>query len=177
MLHAVDRLDDLFQRLGDELGGVGGLQARRADLDVDHRHRDLRLLLARQRDEGDDPERHAALLAAGASLAVETAAGTLDGRLAKIYPQIEGGRVTADVEVPGLSTDFVDARVLVRVPIGTRQAILLPAIAVSSRSGIDTLRVSSGGGETDRTVVLGERHGDDVEILSGLAAGDAVVLP
>ncbi|WP_370673812.1 efflux RND transporter periplasmic adaptor subunit [Pleomorphomonas sp. PLEO] len=123
------------------------------------------------------PERHAALLEAGASLAVETTGGTLEGRLAKIYPQIENGRVTADVEVPGLVTDFVDARVLVRVPIGTRQAILVPVSAVASRSGIDTLRVASGGAESDRTVVLGERHGGDVEILTGLAAGDAVVLP
>lgn len=123
------------------------------------------------------PERHAALLEAGASLAVETADGALKGRLAKIYPQIEGGRVTADVEVADLPTDFVDARVLVRVPVGTRQAILVPASALASRSGIDTLRISSNGVESDRTVVLGERHGDDVEILSGLSAGDAVVLP
>ena len=122
-------------------------------------------------------ERHAALLEAGASLAVETADGALEGRLAKIYPQIEGGRVTADVEVADLPTDFVDARVLVRVPVGTRQAILVPAAAISSRSGIDTLRISSDGVESDRTVVLGERHGDDMEILSGLSAGDAVVLP
>lgn len=123
------------------------------------------------------PERHAALLEAGASLAVETADGGLEGRLAKIYPQIEGGRVTADVEVADLPTDFVDARVLVRVPVGTRQAILVPAAAISSRSGIDTLRISSDGVESDRTVVLGERHGDDMEILSGLSAGDVVVLP
>ncbi|CAI9401013.1 Multidrug resistance protein MdtA [Pleomorphomonas sp. T1.2MG-36] len=123
------------------------------------------------------PERHADLLEMGASLAVETANGALEGRLAKIYPQIEGGRVTADVEVADLPTDFVDARLLVRVPVGKRQAILVPASAVASRSGIDTLRISSEGVESDRTVVLGERHGDDVEILSGLSAGDAVVLP
>lgn len=123
------------------------------------------------------PERHAALLEKGASLAVETADGVLEGLLAKIYPQIDGGRVTADVEVPGLPTDFVDARLLVRVPVGTRQALLVPANAVTSRSGIDTLRVASDGGEVARTVVLGEWHDGNVEILSGLAAGDVVVLP
>ena len=123
------------------------------------------------------PERHAVLLEKGASLAVETAGGVLEGLLAKIYPQIGGGRVTADVEVPGLPTDFVDARLLVRVPIGTRQALLVPANAVTSRSGIDTLRVASDGGEIARTVVLGEWHDGNVEILSGLAAGDVVVLP
>ncbi len=123
------------------------------------------------------PERHAELLEKGASLAVETTAGPLQGRLVKIYPQIEGGRVTADVEVPDLPTDFVDARLLVRVPVGTRQTIMVPADAIKSHAGIDTLRIASGGGETDRTVVLGERHGGDIEILSGVVAGDAVVLP
>lgn len=123
------------------------------------------------------PERHAALLNEGSSLAVETADSALKGRLAKIYPQIEGGRVTADVEVSGLPTNFVDARLLVRVPVGARQALLVPTAAIHSRSGIDTLRIASNGQETSRTVVLGEQHGDDVEILSGLSAGDTVVLP
>lgn len=123
------------------------------------------------------PERHATLLAPGAPLAVETAGGPLEGRLAKVYPQIEGGRVTADVEVSGLPTDFVDARLLVRVPVGTRQAILVPANAVMNRSGIDMLRVAVDKVEAARTVMLGERFGSDVEVLSGLAAGDTVVLP
>ncbi|PKR90448.1 efflux transporter periplasmic adaptor subunit [Pleomorphomonas diazotrophica] len=123
------------------------------------------------------PERHATLLKEGAPLAVETVDGVLEGRLAKVYPQIQGGRVTADVEVSGLPTDFVDARLLVRVPVGTRQALLVPTTAIHSRSGIDTVRVAYDGEETSRTVVLGERHGEDVEILSGLSGGDAVVLP
>lgn len=123
------------------------------------------------------PERHAPMLKEGAELAVESGSGTLQGRLAKIYPQIEGGRVTADVEVPGLPTDFVDARLLVRVPVGSRQALTVPAAAIVTHSGIDLVRVVSRGVESDRTVVVGERHGGDVEILSGLSAGDEVVLP
>ena len=40
----------VFERLGDELHRVLGLQTVGAHVDVDHRHGDLRLLLARQRD-------------------------------------------------------------------------------------------------------------------------------
>lgn len=123
------------------------------------------------------PERHAPMLREGAALAVETGSGALTGKLVKIYPQIESGRVTADVEVAGLPTDFVDARLLVRVPVGSREAIMVPVSALTTHSGIDLVRVVSAGAESDRTVVIGERHGDDVEILSGLAAGDEVVLP
>jgi hypothetical protein len=123
------------------------------------------------------PERHAAMLQEDARLEVETAASTVDGRLAKVYPQIENGRVIADVEVPGLSTAFVDARLLVRVPVGEREALLVPANAVVSRSGLDFVRVRLAGGEVERAVLTGERIGDDVEIITGLAAGDVVVTP
>ena len=47
VLDAVDRLDDRFQRLGDEAHAVLGLEAVGPDRDIDHRHRDLRLFLAR----------------------------------------------------------------------------------------------------------------------------------
>jgi RND family efflux transporter MFP subunit len=57
------------------------------------------------------PERHAQDLSQGAPIKIETGGETLEGELVKIYPQIEGGRVTADVEVDGLDTDFVAARV------------------------------------------------------------------
>ena len=38
------------------------------------------------------------------------------GRLAKIYPQIENGRVLADVEVADLDDRFIGRRVPVRLP-------------------------------------------------------------
>ncbi|EYD76685.1 multidrug/cation efflux pump, membrane fusion protein (MFP) family [Rubellimicrobium mesophilum DSM 19309] len=123
------------------------------------------------------PERHAALLREGATLAVETGPGSVEGRLAKVYPQVENGRVVADVEVDGLPTDFVDARLLVRVPVGSREALMIPAEAVATRSGLDFVTVTGPEGEVQRTVVLGERDGDRVEVLTGLAAGEEVVTP
>ena len=76
------------------------------------------------------PERHSGLLDEGARLRIATGGRQAEGRLAKIYPQIENGRVIADVEVDGLDTAFVDARILVEVPVGERRAILVPRDAV-----------------------------------------------
>ena len=125
------------------------------------------------------PERHAANLTAGDAIVIETVAGEKSGKLAKVYPLIENGRVLADVEVPDLSEDFVDARVLVRLPVGTREALLVPPTAVRTHSGLDFVTAQGANGPVERAVVLGPHHLVDgvemVEVISGLVAGDVVV--
>ena len=85
----------------------------------------------------------------------------------------------ADVSVESLETAFVDARVLVEVPVGTRDALMVPRAAVETRSGIDFVTLREGEIDTARAVVLGEgsADGDLVEVLTGLAPGDVVVTP
>ena len=125
------------------------------------------------------PERHAAFLRTGAAIQIETATGPSQGTLARIYPLIENGRVIADVEVPDLPEDFIDARVLVHLPVDTRTALLVPETAVITRTGLDFVQVAGPGGAVLRTVVLGQRQTLDgaamVEVLSGLMVGDRVV--
>ena len=127
------------------------------------------------------PERHAAGLEEGAAIRVTTGGGEMAGRLAKLYPQIENGRVVADVDVPELDTAFVNARVWVELPVGERAALLVPAAAVSRRFGLDYLQVAEGEVTVDRAVVVGERIVRDgvpmVDIVTGLATGDMVVTP
>jgi len=128
------------------------------------------------------PERFAGNLQAGAEIRIATADGEEAGRLAKIYPQIDNGRVIADVEVDKLDTAFVNARILVEVPIGTRTALLAPMDAVVNRHGIDFITVEDHAGTAvERAVILGAAQDGDnaglIEVISGVAAGDKVVRP
>jgi RND family efflux transporter MFP subunit len=127
------------------------------------------------------PERHAASLRQGAAIRISAGGKSLSGSLAKIYPQIENGRVIADVEVRDLDTSFVDARVLVELPVGSRQALVVPSSAVATRSGIDFVTVVENGKSVERAVVAGDAVALDgkagVEILTGLQPGDVVVTP
>ena len=142
----------------------------------------LRLLL---------PERHAAEIVEGDIVQVGErmisagtpggAVATREGRLAKVYPEISEGRVQADVEVEGLGGYFVGERTLVWIPVGKRSVIALPVAAVTTRHGVDTVKIATEAGEIDVPVVLGETFADAegarVEILTGIREGDRIVLP
>lgn len=137
------------------------------------------------------PERHANEITEGNEVTVGanvlTDTGTPDpatartGKLVKVYPEIASGRVTADVEVDGLGTYFVGERTLVWVPVAHRQVLGVPPAAVSTRHGVDYVRIAGKDGEIDVAVILGERFRKDdrdlVEVLTGLEAGDKVMLP
>ncbi len=127
------------------------------------------------------PERHAASLKQGAEIRISSDGRTLKGMLAKIYPEIAGGRVTADVTVPNLDIRFVGGRLLVDLSVGERKALLVPAAAVSTRAGLDFVSVREGEATVERAVITGQHMpldgADGIEILTGLAEGDRVVSP
>jgi RND family efflux transporter MFP subunit len=138
------------------------------------------------------PERHAAEIVEGDTVTVgermlsadaeASAMTTREGRLAKVYPEIVEGRVQADVEVEGLGDYFVGERTLVWIPVGQRSAIILPASAVTTRHGVDTVTLATDEGEMQVAVVLGKTvTGDDgeerVEVLTGIHEGDRIILP
>jgi RND family efflux transporter MFP subunit len=128
------------------------------------------------------PERHAALLRLGAPVSVAPrgpdGGAARQGRIAKIYPEIDNGRVIADAEVEGLADFFIGERVQVHAPVGERQALLIPRAAVSTRSGVDYVRVLRLEGALDVAVVVADApQGDRVEALTGLKAGDKVETP
>jgi len=125
------------------------------------------------------PERHATALAQGDGIQITTAQGPRTGIIAKIYPLIQGGRVSADVTVEGLDARFVGQRLPVRLPIATRKALLVPEAALTQTGGLDFVTVETATGPQQRVVLPGARVTQDGtqwrEILTGLMAGETVV--
>ena len=131
------------------------------------------------------PERHAQILRAGDKVSIgargmgdSDTAALRDGVVRIVYPEIQGGRVIADVEVPGLGDYFVGERTRVFINAGTRKAILIPTSLVYRRAGVNYVKLAGG----DEVVVQpGDVHdsggGANVEILSGLRDGDKLVTP
>jgi RND family efflux transporter MFP subunit len=132
------------------------------------------------------PERHARFLKAGDKVRVDGA--ELAGEASKwgvvdlVYPQIEEGRVIADATVDGLGEYFVGDRLRVWVAAGTRTAFVIPAGYVTTRFGIDYVRIRKGDEAIDVPVQRGRdvptpSLPDGLEILSGIQAGDQLVRP
>ncbi|MBN9279551.1 MAG: efflux RND transporter periplasmic adaptor subunit [Hyphomicrobium sp.] len=133
------------------------------------------------------PERHAQFLKVGDRVRVDGEeiglSGTRFGTIRLIYPRIEDGRVVADAVIEGLGDYFVGRRIRVWISGGTRQAFIVPAPLVSTRFGVDYVRVALDGGKSlDVPVQRGRPHPtpempDGLEILSGIKAGDRLVRP
>ncbi len=131
------------------------------------------------------PERHARFMRAGDDVLIGargmgngTAETMRAGKVRLVYPEIQGGRVIADVEVQGLGDYFVGERTRVYVDTGKRQTLIVPSSYVYRRAGVNYVRLAGG----DEIVVQpGEpRQAGDapgVEILAGLKDGDALVTP
>jgi multidrug efflux pump subunit AcrA (membrane-fusion protein) len=97
-----------------------------------------------------------------------------EGRVRLVYPEIEGGRVIADVEVPGLGDYFVGERTRVYVNTGVRRAIIVPRAYVYRRAGVDYAKLADG---SEVVVQLGAAQDSNVEILAGLKDGDELASP
>ena len=131
------------------------------------------------------PERHAQFLRAGDKVSIgargmaeDASAAPREGVVRIVYPEIQGGRVIADVEVPGLGDYFVGERTRVYVETGNRKAIMIPPSLLYRRAGVNYVRLAGG----DEVVVQpGDTHEGNgaasVEILSGLRDGDLLVTP
>lgn len=127
------------------------------------------------------PERHARFLKRGDDILVgsrgmkETENTEVrPGKVVTVYPQIENGRVIADVAVEGLGDYFVGERTRVFVATGERQALVLPEKFIYRRFGVSYVRLKSG---EDVVVQVGQPVDGGIDILSGLRVGDVAVMP
>lgn len=129
---------------------------------------------------GEVPENAAGESPADASGAAPAAAPSIEGRIARLGPSITATSRTLEIEVEIPNHDgalrpgsFARAEIVVEA---ADPAVLVPASAIVSFAGVDKVIGVDQGKAVEKRVRLGRKSGDRVEIVSGLAAGEAVVV-
>lgn len=106
-----------------------------------------------------------------------TASGLGTGSVIKLYPSITAGKITVDVDMPGIDNRLIGRRVAAKVETGTRKALLVPASFVTSRFGIDYVMLLAKDGSAAEVPVqtAPSTEPGKVEVLSGASAGDTLI--
>ena len=129
------------------------------------------------------PERHAAQVSEGKTISLRLPSrddAIRTATISKVYPELRDGAVIADAVVEGNLDALVGERVDVLAPIGERRAIRIPKEYVTTRYGVDFVRVKVGERYVDAPVALASPFADpngDFEVLSGLRPGDLIERP
>jgi RND family efflux transporter MFP subunit len=127
------------------------------------------------------PERDAASVRVGQAVRVllEGDPAAYAGRVARVSPSIQEQNRTLIVEAEVANRDgrlrpgsFARAEIVVEAD---RTAVTVPAGTVVTFAGLEKVFVVKDGKAVEKRIRTGRRSGDRVEILEGVAAGDAVV--
>jgi RND family efflux transporter MFP subunit len=117
---------------------------------------------------------------------VDALGRTCEGRVSEIVPEAESASRTFSVKVTGPCPPGVYAGMFGRllIPLDEQEVLVIPQTAVRRVGQLDIVEVAeapsvpAGGAEVlrRRVVQLGRQFGDQVEVLSGLRAGENVAV-
>jgi RND family efflux transporter MFP subunit len=128
------------------------------------------------------PEREATSVRVGQDVRVTVEGDTTvhTGRVARVSPAIDETSRTlmVEAEVPNAHAElrpgsFANAEV---VTAAQERAVLVPASAIVTFAGVDKVLTVEKGRAVEKRITTGRRSGDRVEIVSGLSAGESVIL-
>jgi HlyD family secretion protein len=116
----------------------------------------------------------------GQKASAEVAGKTYDLKVAKVYPQVRNGQFQVDLVFVGAEPKEMQRgqTIQARVTLGdSSRAVLIPSGAFFNDTGGQWVFVvdKRGKSATKRTVQLGRRNNDYIEVLGGLAPGDRVI--
>jgi RND family efflux transporter MFP subunit len=132
------------------------------------------------RFEADVPEALIGMVNAGDRLEVTipTIRKTFTGVVAEVSPTAEAASRTflVKLDLPASSELRAGQFGRAAVPVGEAKSIRIPAAAIVKRGQMEIVFVNDQGKARLRLVKTGKTFSDGVEILAGLAEGDAVIV-
>jgi RND family efflux transporter MFP subunit len=104
---------------------------------------------------------------------------TLEARVSEIVPAVDAASrsYTVKIDLPSLPTLRSGAFGRVSFSLGSRSPLTIPIGAVTARGQLQSVVVAENGIAHTRLITAGQQSKDQVEVLSGLSAGETVIFP
>jgi RND family efflux transporter MFP subunit len=103
----------------------------------------------------------------------------VQGRVREVVPSVDAASRSFIVKValPDIAQLRTGLSARADFRFGSRKTLVVPAAAVVARGQMQWVFTEDQGLARARIVTLGERRGDSVEVLSGMAAGERIISP
>lgn len=103
---------------------------------------------------------------------------TFDARVSEVVPAVDAASrsYTVKIDLPSLPQIRSGLFGKAVFSMGSRQALVIPAAALQERGQLQSVFVVSNGEARTRLITAGRRFQDSLEVLSGLNAGESVVV-
>ena len=104
---------------------------------------------------------------------------TLEARVSEIVPAVDAASrsYTVKIDLPPAPALRSGAFGRATFQLGSRSSLAIPAAAVTERGQLQSVLVAENGVAHTRLITTGQKNKDQVEVLSGLTAGDNVIFP
>jgi len=104
---------------------------------------------------------------------------TISARVSEIVPGVDAASRSATVKldlpvIASLRTGMFGRAIFQQ---GSRSALVIPATAVTERGQLQSVFVADSGIARARLITTGQRNQDQVEVLSGITAGENIIVP
>jgi len=113
------------------------------------------------------------------SVSLEALGRTLEARVSEIVPAVDAASraYVVKIDLPAVAQLRSGMFGRAMFSSGARSVLAVPAAAVSERGQLQSVLVADGGYARTRLITIGQKSGDQVEVLSGLSAGEKVICP
>ncbi len=104
---------------------------------------------------------------------------TIDARVSEIVPAVDASSRAYIVKIDLPAVPSLRSGVFGRAGfhLGSRSVLEIPAAAVAERGQLQSVFVAAEGVARTRLITAGERRDHQIEVLSGLSAGEKVIIP
>jgi len=104
---------------------------------------------------------------------------TIDARVSEIVPAVDAASRAYIVKIdlpaePGLRSGLFGRA---KFQLGSRQVLAIPFAAVTEQGQLQSVLVAENGVARTRLITLGDKSNEQVEVLSGVSAGEKVIVP